>query len=178
MRRVPLLLAAAAAALLAAGCADYGASPGDPNSAVARFAPGGDVNVIQVTVTDRLPARVVELIGPNGTVQPAQTINTDRVSAPRGSYGYGGPSVGLGVGGFGGGGGGFGVGSGIGLSFPLGSSSSETAAVGQVISNAFIPLADPLYYRQTWQSWRVRVQLGDPPGETRVIELNAPAPPA
>jgi hypothetical protein len=170
MRRIPLLLAAAA---LLTGCADYGApggaSDGGAGSATARFVPGNDVNIIQVTLTGRLPARAAELVGPDGTVQPAQSINTDRV-ASRG-YGYGGPTFGLGVGG---GSGGFG--SGIGLSFPLGSS-SETVSSGDIVSNAFIPLPDPLRYRQTWQAWRIRVQVGDPPNQS-TLELAAPQPPA
>jgi hypothetical protein len=123
---------------------------------------------------------VVELVGPDGVVQPAQSINTDRL-APSTSYGgWGGPSVGFGVGG-GSGGWGSGFGTGIGLSFPLGgvgSSTVESGTIGQVISNAFIPLPDPVLYRQTWQSWRVRVQLGDAPGDVRNLEIAAPAPPA
>jgi hypothetical protein len=159
--------------VLLAGCSEYRATapapPGPAGPATARSAPN-DVNLIQVTVTDRLPARVVELVAPDGSVQPAQSIEAARATAGASGRGIGqvGPAVGTGLGG-----GSFG----LGIGAPLGQP-TETASGGDLVSNAFIPLPDPLQYRLTWPSWRIRGRLGDPPGETRSFELPAPQPPA
>jgi hypothetical protein len=172
-RLAPLFLAAA----LLAGCSEYRATapapPGPAGPATARFAPD-DVNLIQVTVTDRLPARIVELVAPDGGVQPARSIEAARATAGLSGRGGGqtGPAIGTGLGGFGGNSSGFG----LGIGAPLGQP-TETASGSDIVSNAFIPLPDPLQYRLTWRSWRIRVRLGDPPGETRSFELPAPQPP-
>jgi hypothetical protein len=69
-----------------AGCANGGEGPTPgpaPGSITARFPPGQAEDIIQVTVVDRLPTRAVELIGPNGVVQPAYALIAGGVSVPR-----------------------------------------------------------------------------------------------
>jgi hypothetical protein len=155
--------------LFLAACSG-GVAEGNAPGALARFPPGGAQDIIQVTIADRLPARTIELVGPDGLVQPAYTINTD---TPRGDYGAR-PSFGLGVGG-----GNRGFSSGVGVGIPLGGyGSGGGGSAGNTISNGYIRLPDRGSYLQTWRGWYIRVRLGDPPGETRIFEIEAPPPPA
>jgi hypothetical protein len=174
MRRalLPLLLALAA-------CSSNGGGGTTPTTAnvAARFPLGAEANVIQVTVTDRQAARAADLVLPDGTVQPAYSLDTER--APLSDTGYGGggvvPSIGLGV--AGGSGGGFGVGTGIGLLFPsIGGPTSRTYS-DQTVTRAYIRLPDPVRYREQWQTAKIRVRVGDPP-DVHFVELAAPPPPA
>jgi hypothetical protein len=154
---------------LLAGCSSGSVAEGGAPNVLARFPPNGAADIVQVTVTDRLPARSIELVGPGGMVQPAYAINSE--TAPRGDYG-GGPSFGLGVGG-----GSRGFSSGVGIGLPFGSIGSGSSSAGATVSNGYVRLPDRGFYLQTWRDWRVRVRLGDPPGD-RVIEVEAPPPPA
>jgi hypothetical protein len=160
MRGLTLLLAAA----VLAGCASNPAPP-PPGTAQAVFvAP----DTIKVTASDILPARRVELAGPQG-VLPAQQIDTTREPA----YGGGGSSLGIGLGAGGGGGGGFGFG-GIGLGFPLGG--GAPAYGGLVTSTALLRVPERPAYADVWRQTQVRIEFGDPPSQ-RVLTVPAPPPP-
>jgi hypothetical protein len=177
MTRASILILAVVAL---AGCVD-GPSPARvgqaPDTAVARFIPGGEVTVVQVTVSDRRPVRNAELVGPDGTVIQAYSIDLNRAALAQYSQ-YQAP-IGLA------GGAGFGFGGGyssgaVGLSVGLGgygTPGSYVVASDQIQSTALIRLTDPQDYRQTWQDWKVRIQLGDAP-DLSFITLQAPQPPA
>jgi hypothetical protein len=173
--RALLLPFVVALAACASGSGEAPAGPA-PGSIIARFPPGDARDVLQVTVSDRLAARAVELVGPNGLVAPAYTIESQQ--ATRTEPGYGGwgfgPTVGLGVGG-----GSRGVGSGIGLTLPLGGmgAPSTTTVVDQTVTNAFVRIPDLNDYRQNWQAYKIRLQLGTAPN-IRFITIDAPPPPA
>jgi hypothetical protein len=164
--------------LALAACSSYqGASTPSTANVAARFPLGAEANVIQVTVTDRQAARSAELLLPDGTVQPAYSLDAERAPLPDPGYGGGGgiiPGFGLGIGG---GSGGVGVSSGIGLIFPaIGAATSRTSS-DQTVTRAYIRLPDPVRYRAQWQSAKIRVRVGDPP-DVHYLELAAPPPPA
>jgi hypothetical protein len=46
-----------------------------------------------------------------------------------------------------------------------------------VLSQAEIPLPDPVAYRRDWATYRVRLTFGTPPSDLESRELAAPAPP-
>jgi hypothetical protein len=171
----PLALAAALV-----GCADpdLPVSLGQAtNTAVARFVPGGEVTVVQVTVSDHRPVRNAELVGADGTVIQAYSIDLARAGAAQLSSYQSSP---IGLAGSSSFGGGYGS-SAVGLTVGLGGYStvpgSYVGGSDQVQSTALIRLADPLDYAKTWQDWTVRIQLGDPPSVT-FITLQAPQPPS
>jgi hypothetical protein len=172
-RSIALLLVAGLAS-----CAEYDGDKGQaPDTAVARFVPGGEVTVIQVTVSDRRPVRAVELDGPGGVVVLAYSIDANRAFAYQQPAFR--PSIGVGGGGgFGGGNSSFG--GGAGFSMPLNSANTAPGSVvlssGQIQSTALIRLPDPQDYRQTWRYSTIQIQLGDPP-EVKFITFPAPAPP-
>jgi hypothetical protein len=159
----PLILALAACS--SGGGVAEGSNPG----VVARFAPGGAADILQVTVTDRQPVRSVELVGPGETV-PAYAINSE----PRYTGSGGGffPSIGIGIGGGSGG-----VGGGFGIGLPLGGlgSGGSDPASATMVSNAYIKLPDRGLYLRNWQNYRIRVEIGWPP-DSRVVEVPAPPP--
>lgn len=147
-----------------------------PDTAVARFIPGNEVTVIQVTVSDRRPVRAVDLLGPNSVVLPAYSIDANRAFAFQPTPIQ--PSFGLTMGGgFGGGNSNFG--SGVGVAMPFGGGygvpGSAAAMSGQIQSMALIRLVNPQDYTRTWQDSKIRIQLGDPP-DVNFITLQAPAP--
>jgi hypothetical protein len=176
-RALPLLAAVAALA----GCIDsYGQNPTGlgqaPDTAVARFIPGGEVTVVQVTVSDRRQVRNAELVGPNGTVIQAYSIDVNR--AGQAQYPQYQQPLGVGLGGSAGFGGGYSSSS-VGLTAGLGGYSAPGNYVvlsDQIQSTALIRLTDPQDYSRTWQDWTVRIQLGDPPNVS-FITLQAPQPP-
>lgn len=124
----------------------------EPSAITAAFEPGGLVNVIVVTTTDRLPLRSAVLAGPDGARQPAYSldvvpalirdtsISADPVLGTRGV-----PS---------------------------------TTRVNIMRSTALIQLPDPVHYANTWRRWRIELRLGDPAAGERDVTLAAPAPPA
>ncbi len=150
-----------------------------PDTAVARFVPGGEVTVIQVTVSDRQAVRGADLVYSDGETIPAFSIDADRAvsygqpafqPSPSGAVAAGG--------GFGGGGGSFGTG--IGITFPIGSwytPGSQVVYSGQIQSTALIRIANTNAYRQGWQEAKVRIRIGDPP-DVNFVSLPAPSPPA
>jgi hypothetical protein len=177
-RALPLLAAVAALA----GCVEgYGQSAPNvgqaPDTAVARFIPGGEVTVVQVTVSDRRPLRNAELVGPDGSVIQAYSIDVNRASQAQYPQ-YQQQPLALGLGGSAGFGGGYSS-SAVGLTAGLGGYSTPGNYVvvsDQIQSTALIRLTDPQDYSRTWEQWTVRVQLGDPPNVS-FITLRAPQPP-
>jgi hypothetical protein len=179
-RLAPILLALIAAMPLAAcsnyggGGSGYGGTGGNVNSqygANAHFL-ASDPTVIEVTVRDPLPAAQVFLIDPNGQQTAAHDIQRDRRTYQSGGGAQ--PSVGLGVGG-GSWGGGSGVSSGIGFGIPLFSSGGSGRSSEVIDSTAKVRISNPTLYRTTWQSWKLRVELGDGANK-RVIETLPPKP--
>jgi hypothetical protein len=69
-----------------------------------------------------------------------------------------------------------GVGTGFGLGFPLAIGGSDPGEP-RVASTARIRVPDMATYRTQWQQWKVRLYLGEG-ASRRVIEVNAPQPPA
>lgn len=130
-----------------------------------------DPAVIEVHVRDALPLEQVTLIDPNGAEWPAYEITRNR-DLYRGDAR---PSAGVGVGVMGGSSGN--VSTGIGIGFPLFSGSGEayTATVNDSYAKLRIP--DRATYDETWQSWKLRIELDD--GTTsRTMEMLPPKPSA
>ncbi len=181
----PRRRAIAAAVLLAlAACTSGGGErPAEvqaPDTVVARFAPGGEVSVIEVSVSDRRPLRSAELVGPGGVIVPAASIDANRdataADQPFRPSGVVGGGLGRGFGS----GTGFGFGTGVGIGLPPTGADAfggQAAVLGQIRSTALLRLPDPLSYRLEWQQWQLRVQIGDPP-DLNVVTLPAPEPPA
>ena len=171
----PLVSVVILAALLGA-CSGYGdtSTAPAPVNILAGFMPGDARDVIQVTVRDRFAVRGADLVGPNGVVQPAYSINTER--AP--TYGSSGSGFGYGTSfGFGfGGGGRSGFSSGVGIGIPLFGTPSYTATSDQTVSNVFIRLPDAPDFQRNWSAYEIRLQVGDPP-DLRTVTIAAPAPP-
>lgn len=129
-----------------------------------------DPTVIELAVRDPLPVSRMVLIDPSGAETLAHDIQRD--SQIYSSNGGPRPSVGVGV--FGGSGGN--VGSGIGIGIPIFSSGSSGYNGTMVSSLALVRIPDPVLYRSTWQSWKLRAELDDGHGNTRIIEMVPPKP--
>ncbi len=133
-----------------------------PYTAVARFLPGDEVTVIQVTVSDRQSLRG------GGIVIAAESIDASQradylspIFRPSVGGETGVAGIALPLGGFG-------------NSAPAG---SQTASSGQILSTALIRLTDPEAYAKDWRLWQIRLRIGDPPN-VAVVSLAAPPPPA
>ncbi len=164
-----------AAALLPAACSShrgggggYGGTVDVPYGTDAHFL-ASDPTVIEVSVRDPLPAARVFLIDPTGAQTAAFDIQRDRRiyrsdSGPQ-------PSIGVGVGGGSSGH----VSTGIGIGFPIFSDSGPSQTSAVIDSTAKLRIPNPVLYRETWQSWKLRVELDD--GVTkRVLETLPPKP--
>src|SRR5215469_12874788 len=175
-----MLVALLAVALAACSAGYEGQRRGQGvDSAVARFVTGGEVTVIQVTVSDRLALRSANLIAADGAVVPAYSIEANRAVA-YGQAGFGPMPPGGLIGGAGVAGGSGGLASGVDVTFPIGSwyqPGSQTAYTGQIQSTALIRLPHPEDYRRNWQGARIELRLGEPP-EVNFLTLAAPSPPA
>jgi len=128
-----------------------------------------DPTVIELTVRDSLPAARVFLIDPTGAETAAFDIQRDKQiyrsdSGPK-------PSVGVGV--FGGSSGH--VGTGVGIGFPIFSSGQSNYTSAVVDSRAKVKIGNPVLYRETWQHWKLRVELDDG-HNSRTIEMLPPKP--
>lgn len=171
-RRPPRLAGLAFLVLSLAGCfggGNTGSAGQLPYTAVARFVPGDEVSVIQVTVSDRQPLRGADLIGPDGAVIAAESIEA-RQGVESGQPSFR-PPIGSDIG------------NGVGLAPPLGfygsfaPAGSQTASSGQIRSTALIRLSDPVSYLKDWRLWQVRLRIGDAP-KVNFLSLPAPQPPA
>jgi len=166
MRRVlPLLLPL----LLIAGCDGGGAVPPGPTEQVrAGFPRGGLVDTIRVEAIDRLPLRAAELVSPDGTAIPADSI--DVAASPRfatGQWVAGDPWRN-------------GVMSAAGLTMQQAQAGAALQGRQQLlatVSTAEIALTDPVAYRRDWRRYRIRLTFGTPPSETETREIAAPEPP-
>lgn len=147
------------------GGSGYGGT--SPYATDAHFL-SGDPTVIEVTVRDPLPVKSAVLVDPTGVETAAYDIQRDRqvYSSDGGAR----PSVGVGVGG--GSSGHFGTG--IGIGFPIYSGGSSYHA-DVTESTAKVKISNPVLYRTTWQSWKLRVDLEDGANK-RTIELAPPKP--
>ena len=154
------------AILLLAACSNAGGS-GSQYSTDAHFL-ASDPTVIEVKIRDPLPVARAVLVDPTGVETAAYDIQRDRQTY----YSDGGarPSVGVGVGG--GSSGHFGTG--IGIGFPIYSGGSRYAS-DVTESIAKIKISNPVLYRSTWQSWKLRAELGDG-ADKRTVELTPPKP--
>jgi len=166
MRRtlVPILVMLALAACSNNGGSGYG---GTQYSSDAHFS-AGDPAVIEVKVRDPLPVARAVLVDPNGVETAAYDIQRDRQTYRSGGGAR--PTVGVGVGG--GSSGNFGTG--IGIGFPIYSGGSDyRSEVTESIAK--VKISNPVLYRTTWQSWKLRVDLEDGANK-RTLEMVPPKP--
>ena len=156
------------AMLLLAACSNNGGGYGGTQYSSEAHFMGSDPTVIEVKIRDPLPVTHAVLVDPTGAETAAYDIQRDRQTY----YSDGGarPSVGVGVGG--GSSGNFGTG--IGIGFPIYSGGSRYAS-DVTESIAKIKIDNPVIYRSTWQSWKVRAELGDG-ADKRTIEITPPKP--
>jgi hypothetical protein len=124
--------------------------------------------VIEVTVRDPLPVKSAVLVDPTGVETAAYDIQRDRQTYS--SNGGPRPSVGVGV--AGGSSGHFGTG--IGIGFPIYSGGSDYRS-DITESTAKVKISNPVLYRNSWQSWKLRVDLEDGANK-RTIEIAPPKP--
>jgi hypothetical protein len=154
------------AMVLLAACSSNGGS-GTQYSSDAHFS-AGDPTVIEVKVRDPLPVKRAVLVDPSGVETAAYDIQRDRQTYSSGGGAR--PTVGVGVGG--GSSGNFGTG--IGIGFPIYSGGSDYR--GEVTESiAKVKISNPVLYRTTWQSWKLRVELEDGANK-RTIEMVPPKP--
>ena len=171
MRRlIPVLLLL----VVLGACAESGGGPPPPGTTAdlrVGFPSGGLADTIAVTVIDRLPLRAAALIAPDGAAIPADWINVD--ADPRvatGQWVVGNPwETSL-------------AGSNPAATLTAQNAEANAALRGQVqllatVSQAEIPLPDPVAYRRDWPKYRVRLTFGTPPGEIEAREIAAPEPP-
>lgn len=160
------------AMLLLAACSNYGGGGSgyggtSPYSSSAHFLTS-DPTVIEVAVRDPLPVARVFLVDPAGAETAAFDIQRD-TQTYRSNGGLR-PSVGVGV--FGGSSGH--VGTGVGIGVPI--YSGQPGYTGTVVdSRAKVKISNPVLYRETWQSWKLRVELDDGRSK-RTIEMVPPKP--
>ena len=156
--------------LLLAACSNSGGSGyggTSPYSTDAHFL-ASDPTVIEVNIRDPLPVARAVLVDPTGVETAAYDIQRDRQVYR--SNGGARPTVGVGVGG--GSSGNFGTG--IGIGFPIYSGGSDYRA-DVTESTAKVKISNPVLYRNSWQSWKLRVDLEDGANK-RTIEMVPPKP--
>jgi hypothetical protein len=170
--RLPRVAALAWLAVALAACGGGYEDPiagQQPYTAMARFLPGAEVTVIQVTVSDRQALRGAELIGLGGAAIEADSIDASvaasqtqpvfRQSVDNGLL-DGAQDMSLPPTGFG----------------AFGPTGTQTASSGQIKSTALIRLPDPASYVKDWRFCQIRLRIGDPP-QVVVLDIPAPQPP-
>ena len=173
MRRLMLLLSAPALLALGACTAGGGAPPPEapPVGLQIGFSPGGLADTIAITALDRLPLHAAELVAPDGAAAPANFIDVNaRPRASTGQWVANNPWETSFAG----------AGAAAALTTPNAEANAALRSQVQVLavlSQAEIPLPDPIAYRRDWANYRVRLTFGTPPGELENRELAAPAPP-
>jgi hypothetical protein len=171
MRRlIPVLLPF----VVLAACTDGGGAPPLPTATAdlrVGFPSGGLADTITVSVVDRLPLRAAALVAPDGAAIPADWIQVN--ADPRvatGQWVAGNPwETSL-------------TGSSAAAALTTPNVEVNAALRSQVqllamVSQAEIPLPDPVAYRRDWTNYRVRLTFGTPPGEIEAREVAAPEPP-
>jgi hypothetical protein len=166
-----LLLAACSSNNHGGGSGYGGVGSGGGNTPYATNAHflSDDPTVIELTIRDPLPVARVILVDPTGAETAAYDIQRDRQiyrsdGGPR-------PSVGVGVSGGSSGH----IGTGIGIGIPIFSSGQSNYTAAVVDSTAKVKIGNPVLYRSSWQSWKLRVELEDGPNK-RTIEMVPPKP--
>lgn len=150
------------------GGSGYGGTGSTPYATDAHFLKD-DPTVIELKVRDPLPVARVVLIDPTGAEMEAYDIQRDTQTYR--SDGGARPNVGVGV--FGGSSGR--IGTGVGIGFPIFSSGQSNYTSTVVDSTAKVKIGNPVLYRESWQSWKLRAELDD--GRTkRTIEMVPPKP--
>jgi len=162
---IPVLAMLLLAACSSSGGSGYGGS--SPYASEAHFL-SDDPTVIEVKVRDPLPVKRAVLVDPNGIETAAYDIQRDRQTYS--SNGGLRPSVGVGVAGGSSGH----IGTGIGIGFPIYSGGSGYRSE-VTESTAKVKISNPVLYRNSWQSWKLRVDLEDGANK-RTIELVPPKP--
>lgn len=170
MRRLMLLFLAC---LALGACTPGDAAPPEaaPVGLQVGFAPGGLADTISISVLDRLPLHAAELIAPDGGITPANWIEANaRPRAATGQWVANNPWEGTLAG--------------TDAAAALTTRNAEVNAalrsqvqVLAVLSQAEIPLPDPVAYRRDWSNYRLRLSFGIPPSEIEAREIAAPAPP-
>jgi hypothetical protein len=171
MRR--LVLAVSALLALGACAAGDGAPPtasGTPELQVG-FPSGGLADTIAITAVDRLPLRAAELVAPDSAAVPANWIDVNaRPRAATGQWVAGNPwETTL-------------AGSNAAAALTTPNAEVNAALRSQVqvlatVSQAEIPLPDPVAYRRDWANYRIRLTFGMSPNEIETREVAAPEPP-
>lgn len=170
MRRVMPVFSAF---LALSGCTPGGSAPpplSAPFELQVGFSPGGLVDTISITALDRLPLHAAELIAPDGLAAPANWIDVNaRPRVATGQWVANSPwetaLAGTGV---------------AALTTPNAEANAALRSQVQVmavLSQAEIPLPDPVAYRRDWATYHVRLTFGTPPSELETREVAAPAPP-
>jgi hypothetical protein len=162
------------AALLPAACSSKGGGGGYGGTVDSAYGTevhflASDPTVIEVSVRDPLPVARVFLIDPTGQQVAAYDIQRDKriYQSDAGPQ----PSIGVGVGGGSSGR----VSTGIGIGFPLFSSGGAGQTSAVIDSIAKVRIDNPVLYRSTWQSWKLRIELDDGVSR-RVMETLPPKP--
>ncbi len=150
------------------GVGSGGSAANAPYGADAHFLKD-DPTVIELNVRDALPAARVFLIDPTGAQTAAFDIQRDKQiyrsdSGPQ-------PRVGVGVAGGSSGH----IGTGIGIGFPLFFSGQPNYTSAVIDSRAKVKIPNPVLYRETWQRWKLRVELDDGVN-SRALEMVPPKP--
>ncbi len=151
--------------LLVAACTGSGPAPLPTASVSASFPPHGLADTIVIQTADRLPLRQAELIAPDGTAIPSESI--DVTDSPRITGVPGLPAELSGA-------------SPAELILPNPVAAPALRSQGEtliVVSQASIVLPDPVAYRRDWQKYRIRLRFGSAPGAVEWREIVAPAPP-
>jgi len=170
MRRL-MLLSSALLALCARTAGDGAPLPqAAPFDLQVAFAPGGLADTISITAIDRLPLHAAELVMPDGATAPANWIDTNaRPHAAAGQWVANNPwETTL-----------TGTNAAAVLATPNVEANAALRSQVQmlaVLSQAEIPLPDPVAYRRDWATYRVRLSFGIAPGEIETREIPAPAP--
>lgn len=148
-----------------------GPAPLPTQSITAAFTPGEIADAIEIRAIDPQPMRTAELIAPDGGAVAANSI--DIVRSPRtatGQFLQNDPFRGVQAGNIG-------IVPIPGLNAEANATLRGEARLLTTVSQATIPLADPVAYRRDWQKYRLRFGFGPATGNLITREIAAPAPP-
>lgn len=170
MRRSSFVLLCAIALGACAGDAEPPAQPATAELQVG-FPSGGLADTIAVTAVERLPLHAAELVAPDGATTQASSIDVNAAPSVRtGQWVAGNPwETAL-----------TGTSATAALTAPdeqVNAALHSQVQLLAMVSQADIPLPDPVAYRRDWANYRVRLTFGTPPGELETREIPAPEPP-